>query len=281
MAPKNRRGYLMGISNSKPNKASLIRSFLRGFFFNRRWITFVVLILCWHFFVLAVDIDLLPTPGRVLESLREIMRSGIFFGQLGDSMVRIGLGFSLALTLGIITGVLMGSRDFWNKFFQDLIVLGLSLPGLVYALLSVMIFGIGLTAPVAAITVASLPFIAVNVREGVRSIDKDLLDMCRVYKIDRARLIRQIIIPTLIPFIMAASRIGFTVAWKVAVLTEVFGASTGIGYQMRYQFQIFSVRGIVAWALLFGLVMLVIEYGALIPMERYFNRWRPTIEKVV
>ena len=281
MAPKNRRDYLMVIPNSKPNKTNLIRSFLQGFFFNRRWITFVVLILCWHFFVLAVDIDLLPTPGRVLESLREIMRSGIFFGQLGDSMVRIGLGFSLALTLGIITGVLMGSRDFWNKFFQDLIVLGLSLPGLVYALLSVMIFGIGLTAPVAAITAASLPFIAVNVREGVRSIDKDLLDMCRVYKIDRVRLIRQIVLPTLIPFIMAASRIGFTVAWKVAVLTEVFGASTGIGYQMRYQFQIFSVRGIVAWALLFGLVMLVIEYGALIPMERYFNRWRPTIEKVV
>ncbi len=281
MAPKNRRDYLMIIPNSKPNKKNLIRSFLQGFFFNRRWITFVVLILCWHFFVLAVDIDLLPTPGRVLESLREIMRSGIFFGQLGDSMVRIGLGFSLALTLGIITGVLMGSRDFWNKFFQDLIVLGLSLPGLVYALLSVMIFGIGLTAPVAAITAASLPFIAVNVREGVRSIDKDLLDMCRVYKIDRVRLIRQIVLPTLIPFIMAASRIGFTVAWKVAVLTEVFGASTGIGYQMRYQFQIFSVRGIVAWALLFGLVMLVIEYGALIPMERYFNRWRPTIEKVV
>ena len=281
MAPKNRRGYLMVTSDSKLSKTSLIGSFLYGFIFNRRWITFAVLILCWHFFTLVVDIDLLPTPGRVLESLREIMRNGIFFEQLGDSMVRIGFGFSLALALGIITGVLMGSRDFWNKFFQDLIVLGLSLPGLVYALLSVMIFGIGLTAPVAAITAASLPFIAVNVREGVRSIDKDLLDMCRVYKIDRVRLIRQVILPTLIPFIMAASRIGFTVAWKVAVLTEVFGASTGIGYQMRYQFQIFSVRGIVAWALLFGLVMLVIEYGALIPMERYFNRWRPTIEKVV
>jgi NitT/TauT family transport system permease protein len=105
--------------------------------------------------------------------------------------------------------------------------------------------------------------------------------MCRVYRVDRPRLIKRVIIPTLMPFIMAATRIGFTVAWKVAVLTEVFGASTGIGYQMRYQFGIFSVRGIVAWALLFGIVMLVIEYGCLIPLERYFNRWRPKVEVVI
>ena len=271
----------MSNPTNRRNKKNWIGIFLRGFFLNRRWITFVVVILTWHFFALTVDIDLFPTPVRVLESLKEILGDGLFLDQLGDSMVRIGFGFSLGLTLGIITGLLMGSRDFWNKFFQDLIVLGLSLPGLVYALLSVMVFGIGLAAPVAAITAASLPFIAVNVREGVRSVDKDLIDMCRIYQIDRGRLIRQVIVPTLIPFIMAASRIGFTVAWKVAVLTEVFGASSGIGYQMRYQFQLFSVRGIVAWALLFGLVMLVIEYGALIPMERHFNRWRPKIEKVI
>jgi NitT/TauT family transport system permease protein len=148
-------------------------------------------------------------------------------------------------------------------------------------LLAIMVLGIGLAAPVTAIALASLPFVAVNVREGVKSVDKQLLDMCSVYRIDRPRLIRRVIVPTLMPFIMAAVRIGFTVAWKVAVLTEVFGASTGIGYQMRYQFGIFSVRGIVAWALLFGIVRLVIEYGALIPLERYFDRWRPQVKKVI
>ncbi len=249
--------------------------------FNRRWITLIVVVLVWQLLTMLVDIDLFPTPMGVADSIGDALQGGLFLYNLADSMVRIALGFGLGLAAGIAVGILMGSRDFWNGFFQDLIVLGLSLPGLVYALLAIMVLGIGIAAPVTAIAVASLPFVAVNVREGVRSVDKQLLDMCRVYRIDKSRLIRRVIVPTLMPFIMAAVRIGFTVAWKVAVLTEVFGASTGIGYQMRYQFGIFSVRGIVAWALLFGVVMLAIEYGALIPLERYFDRWRPKVEKVI
>jgi NitT/TauT family transport system permease protein len=50
---------------------------------------------------------------------------------------------------------------------------------------------------------------------------------------------------------------------------------------MRYEFQLFSVRGIMAWALLFGVVMLLIEYGLLIPLERHFGRWRPKLERVI
>jgi len=249
--------------------------------FNRRWVTLFVVVGVWQLIALVVDIDLFPTPIRVLESLGDALEGGLFFDQLGDSMIRISIGFGLGLVGGILIGLLMGSRKFWNRFFQDLIVLGLSLPGLIYALLAVMVFGIGLTAPVVAIALASLPFVAVNVREGVKSVDKQLLEMCRVYQVHRKRVIWRVIIPTLMPFIMAAVRIGFTVAWKVAVLTEVFGASTGIGYQMRYQFQLFSVRGIVAWALLFGIVMLIIEYSFLIPLERHVGRWRPKVEKVI
>jgi len=271
----------MNTTDDKRRAFGALEQALRGFFLNRRWITLIVVVIVWQILTWVIDIDLFPTPLGVFDSLGDAMEGGLFFYNLGDSMVRIVLGFGLGLLGGIGIGILMGSRAFWNDFFQDLIVLGLSLPCLVYALLSIMVLGIGLAAPVTAIAFASLPFVAVNVREGVKSVDKQLLDMCRVYRIDRPRLIKRVIIPTLMPFIMAATRIGFTVAWKVAVLTEVFGASTGIGYQMRYQFGIFSVRGIVAWALLFGIVMLVIEYGCLIPLERYFNRWRPKVEVVI
>ncbi len=157
----------------------------------------------------------------------------------------------------------------------------ISLPGLIYALLSVIVFGLGLLAPVMAIMAASVPFIAVNIREGVKSIDKDLLDMGRAYRVPEGKVLRQIVMPSLLPFVMAAIRIGFTIAWKVSVLTEVFGATTGIGYMMRVSFQLFRLRHIMAWGLLFGGVMLLIEYGILLPAERYFARWRPKVEKVI
>jgi NitT/TauT family transport system permease protein len=254
---------------------------LKRLIFSYRWLALICLLVVWQIIALTSNIGVLPTPLKVVTSAWELLSTGLFFTELTASMVRILIGFGLGMLLGLTVGVLMGARPFWDAFFQDLVVLGLSLPGLIYALLCVMIFGLGLTAPVIAILLAAYPFIAVNIREGVRAIDRELIDMARVYLVNRSRVIRQVILPSLLPFILAAIRVGFTVAWKVAVLTEVFGAATGIGYQLRYNFQLFSMRKMVAWALLFGAIMLVIEYGILVPAERYFARWRPKIKEVI
>jgi NitT/TauT family transport system permease protein len=254
---------------------------LRGFFLHRRWLAFLLVLGVWQLIVMRMTTSLFPTPVRVAESMVDIVGSGLFLEHLGPSFLRIGIGFAAAMLLGTVVGVLMGSRRFWEQFFQDIIVVGLSLPGLIYALLSVIIFGLSLTAPVMAILVASYPFIAVNIREGVKAIDKELIDMSRVYRVDRQKVLRQVILPSLVPFIFSAIRVGFTIAWKVSVLTEVFGANSGVGYMMRVDFQLFKLRGILAWGLLFGGVMLLIEYGILLPVERRFARWRPKMEKVI
>lgn len=256
-------------------------SLLTQVIFSYRWLALIIIVALWQGIAIVVDIGLLPTPGKVVGAGWELLTTGLFFRELGNSLVRIVIGFAVAMLLGIIVGILMGARRFWDEFFQDLVVLGLSLPGLIYALMCVMIFGLGLLAPVMAILLAAYPFVAVNIREGVKAIDKELLDMSRAYLVDRWRVVRQIILPSLLPFIMAAIRVGFTIAWKVAVLTEVFGSSSGIGYQLRYNFQLFSMRTMVAWALLFGAVMLVIEYGILVPAENHFARWRPKVKEVI
>jgi len=255
---------------------------LKDLVFNRRWLAFVLFLAVWQAFSLRMaGVGLVPSPQKTISTIWEVLANGLFFEHLADSMVRLLAGFLLAMLLGVIVGVLMGSRPFWDEFFKDLVILGLSLPGLIYALLSVVIFGVKLIAPVMAILLASYPFIAVNIREGVRALDKDLLDMTRAYKVGRWRVVRQVILPALLPFILAAIRIGFTIAWKASVLTEVFGASSGVGYMIRISFQLFAVRGILAWSLLFGGVMLLIEYGILLPAERYFARWRPKVKQVI
>jgi NitT/TauT family transport system permease protein len=249
---------------------------------HKGWLAILLVLAVWELIsILLGGHGLVPSPARTATTIWGVLVSGEFFVQLGDSMVRLLIGFVLAMTLGMIVGVLMGSRWFWNEFFKDVVILGLSLPGLVYALLSVVIFGTTLLAPVMAILFASYPFIAVNIREGVKALDKDLLDMTRAYKIGKWKVVRQVIIPSLLPHILAAIRTGFTIAWKASVLTEVFGATSGIGYMIRFNFQMFAVRGILAWSLLFGGVMVIIEYGILVPAERHFARWRPNISEVV
>jgi NitT/TauT family transport system permease protein len=255
--------------------------FLKRALFHRRWLAFLLVLVIWQAIAMLDILALLPTPLQVAASMWRIVISGQFFGQLRHSMTRIATGFFLAILLGTTIGILMGSRRFWDAFFKDIVTLMLSLPGLIYSLLCVVIFGLGMTAPIVAIMAGSYPYVAVNVREGVKSIDKDMLDMCRAYRIGRSKMVRQVILPSLLPFILAAIRIGFTIAWKISVLTEVFGATNGIGYMIKTGFQAFAVRDVIGWSLLFGGVMLAIEYGIILPAERYFARWRPKVGEVI
>jgi NitT/TauT family transport system permease protein len=256
-------------------------TFMKRIVLSYRWLALIIILFIWQVVAILVDIGLLPAPGQVIVAGWGLLTSGLFFKELAASMVRILLGFGAAMVVGIIAGVLMGARRFWDEFFEIPVIVGLSLPGLIYAMMSVMIFGLGLTTPVIAILLAAYPFVAVNIREGVKATDKELVDMARVYLVDRWRMVTRVILPGLLPFILAAIRVGFTIAWKVSVLTEVFGASTGIGYQLRFNFQLFSMRTMIAWALLFGAVMLVIEYGLLAPAEKHFARWRPKVKEVI
>ena len=218
---------------------------------------------------------------RVWIEFWRIVSTFSFVDDLSASMIRIVVGFAAAMLVGTVAGILMGARRSWNEFLHDLVVFGLALPGLVYALIAVMLFGQSLWAPVMAIMLTSYPFVAVNVREGVTALDKDLLDLASIYRIRRWRLITRIIIPSLLPFIFAGVRVGFSIAWKVNTLVEVFGSTNGIGWQIRASFDSYSVHGMLAWTLIFGGVMLFIEYGILSPAERYFSRWRPKVDRVV
>jgi NitT/TauT family transport system permease protein len=254
---------------------------LKQFFLSPRWLFLFVVLTLWNTYAIFRQSRLMPTPLKVGMSMWKILESGVFLEQLAASMVRILIGFSLSMLIGIIIGILMGSRKNWDQFFRAIVILCLALPGLIYALVCVMFFGISILAPVTAIIAGSFPFVVVNVREGVKALDKDLIDMSNSYKVGRGKVVTKVILPSLLPFVLAAVRNSFAVAWKICTLVEVFGAVSGIGYMIKNSFDQYAVHGIIAWALLFGGVMLIIEYGFLVPAERYLARWRPQFKQVI
>jgi NitT/TauT family transport system permease protein len=258
-----------------------VARWLAGFVWHPRWIAIAIILVAWQIAAVARDSRVLPTPERVWIEFWQILSTASFVDDLWASMVRILVGFAAAMLTGTIAGILMGSRRSWDEFLRDLVVFGLALPGLVYALIAVMLFGQAVWAPVLAITLTSYPFVAVNVREGVRALDKNLLQMAQIYRVGRWDLISKIIIPSLLPFIFAGIRLGFSIAWKVNTLVEVFGSTNGVGWQIRASFDAYSVHGMLAWTFIFGGAMLFIEYYILTPAERHFSRWRPKIEQVV
>jgi NitT/TauT family transport system permease protein len=243
---------------------------------------YALVLLGWGMFLLAwtaaatfLPGRVLPTPAAVVQEMWEIVTTGRFFVHFQASLLKVLAGFAVAVAIGVPVGYLMGRHRYWRAFFHDGVTVAGTIPGLTYAVLSLVVFGISDEGPVLAVALASLPFIVLNVAEGVRGVDQDLIKMSQAYNRTPAAIRRHVVIPAVVPFVLAGIRLSFAMAWKVAATVEVFGGRDGVGFQINREYQMFSVPGVLAWAFLFIVFMLVVERFVLVRIEDRVLAWRP------
>lgn len=244
---------------------------------HRRWLVSGLALLlalgAWAALAAWVDDPILPRPAQVAAQVYAIVVSGEAFANFAVSIAKIAAGFAIAMVGGLVVGFLMGRSRFMTAYFSlPLFVLG-NMPGLTYAVFGLLIFGVGAGGPIVVSALVALPFIAMNVAEGVRSVDGNLLAMCQAFERSRSDVLRHLYLPALTTFVFAGVRYGFAMAWKVEALTEVFGASSGVGFMIRKAYQEFQVADMLAWTTLFIIAMILIERG-LAYMEDRFFAWR-------
>jgi NitT/TauT family transport system permease protein len=221
--------------------------------------------------------NLLPGPSTVFKTFGELWGTGEVPSAFATTLTRIGIGFSIAFVVGIAVGMLM-QNGFLNGFFRDAVTIGVTTPGLIWALITAIIFGNRAAGPIIAIVLTTFAIITVNVSEGIKSLPKDLMDMGKSFRVGVLRRNREIVIPHLAPFIFTAVRFGFSIAWKVTVLTEVFSASQGIGFEMRTATQLFRLDEFLTWILAFYVLALFLDKVVLETLERRFFAWRGTLK---
>lgn len=221
---------------------------------------------------------LLPSPANTLNEALRLISDGTFFFHMWQSLRRVFVGSIVAMFFSVGVGIYMGTVIMGERFFQPLVVLGLTIPGLMWALIAVMLFGINELSSYFAVTVTIFPMLVINIWAGVKSLDKELMDMSHVFHFTKWMKITQVILPQLVPNIFAATRYGLGLAWKVVVVVEMFGTSNGVGYQVMKSYQTFSMEGVIAWTVTFVIAMIVIEYGAINLAERRLTAWRPKID---
>lgn len=242
-----------------------------------RALSFASLVIAWSVVASFFPPTLLPGPWVVARRLWELNASGVFWVQAFATIGRVLIGFTCAFFTSIGLGILMGLRRTAAVWFEFYVLVGLTIPGLCWALLSVMWFGITEVAPVFAIFVVTLPMLTLNMWQGTNSLDKDLLEMAQLFKAPRWSLLTDVILPQLLPFCLAGGRLGFALGWKVVVLSEMFGLSSGVGYMINRAFGAYSMVDVLAWTLGFTVIMFMVEYGIFLPLERRLVGWRPIL----
>lgn len=223
---------------------------------------------------LTADPQVLPQPWALLGPFARETASGTLPFHLGATLLRVIWAFALAMGLGIALGLVMGRSERVNRWLDPWLVIFLNLPALVLIVLCYLWIGLNETAAILAVVLNKIPNVATVIREGARALDPSLDAMARVYRMSAWARLRHVTLPQLAPFITAAARAGVAVIWKIVLVVEFLGRSSGVGFQIHLYFQLFDVTMVLVYALSFIAVMLLVEWLLLQPWERRVRRWR-------
>ena len=202
---------------------------------------------------------LLPSPLQVLRKLCALAGTVAFWRSIGFSLLRVVSG----LCAGVVLGVLLAALTEWSSLaralLSPLMTLVKSTPVASFIILALIWLGRGiLPAFITALMV--LPVVWANVSAGLRGVDLQLLEMAKVYRLPRGRVLRRITIPSVLPHFRAALRSALGMGWKAGIAAEVLTVPQRSIGKMIYESKLYlETTELFAWTAAVILLSLVIE----------------------
>ena len=244
----------------------------------------------WYFIYYTLDSRIFPSPQQVAVFMWEeiTLTSGVRYSsvaenlyvQFGISLLRLTIGFFIALIVGTIIGLAMGVSKKVDAFFHDWVMGLLAMPALVYALFLGLALGFTNLGPIIAVVLAGAPFVIINIREGVRNTPKELIDMARSFEVPQNKVTRHVLLPSLMPFFFAAIRYAYAIGWKGLVITEVFASDRGMGWTIKFWYDAHRAHGVIGYAIFFIIFALALEKLVFDPLADRAFKWRPKVDAV-
>ena len=216
----------------------------------------------------------LPSPPELLRDIFSIFSTASAYLVVAKTLERVFAGVIFSMLIGSSLGLAMGLRPWVGNFFDSWIMVLLTFPAISWAFLSVLWFGLSDIAPIFTIVLIVFPYVTMNIWEGTKALDKELTDMATVFRANRSLLLRQVVVPQLMPYLFSSFRISFALSWKIALVSEAFGASRGVGKELTYWFQGNRADMMLAWGASFMVLMFLIEILVLRRWEIQVFSWR-------
>jgi NitT/TauT family transport system permease protein len=189
-----------------------------------------ILVAVWWLIVIITQSAIFPTPWQVVTGTLELARDGTLWTDIGASLMRVAVGFSLAVIVAVPLGLWMG----WvagafltlNPLFQIL----RPISPIAWIPIAILWFGVGNASPIFLIFMSSVFPMVVQTTAGVHTIERRYLRAAENFGVPRHTLFLQVIIPAVLPQIIVGMRIGLGVAWLVVVAAEMIALRSGLGY---------------------------------------------------
>jgi NitT/TauT family transport system permease protein len=190
------------------------------------------------------------------------------------------VGFAIGSPLGLAMGLLLGNSRFLSAVLEPYIMAFYGIPRVALAPIFIIVLGIGIWSKVAIVLIQVFFMLFINAYAGVRQINQEYVQLAKIMGADKALVLRKIIVPSTMPFIMLGLRSALPYAVIGAIVGEFMAASKGLGYFINYAGSTFDSAG--AFAGIFILLAFILAANSLMQrLEKKVVKWRRTEGVVV
>ncbi|HSA90081.1 MAG TPA: ABC transporter permease [Burkholderiales bacterium] len=218
---------------------------------------------------------LFPSLEVVAATAARLTGEGILPRHALETLYRLAAGFGIAALAGVALGIAMGRSRRAEDLLLPLVAIGAPIPGLAYAPLFLLWFGLGDTGSIVLVAfVAAFPVIQ-NSWTGVKAVKEIWIRAARTMGAGGRQLFRHVIVPGALPYILAGLRLGLAQAWRILVAVEMLAAvQWGLGWLIFGAREFLNTDAMLAGIAVIGAIGLALEKLVFQPLERYtVVRW--------
>jgi nitrate/nitrite transport system permease protein len=230
-------------------------------------LTFAVIVAAWSYIHIHVAPEF-PAPSATWEHAKEVLADPFYENgpndmgigwQLMYSLARVGAGFGLAALVGIPLGFLMGMSQNVQRAFAPLIQILKPVSPLAWLPLGLLLFKAVDPSAIFVIFITCIWPMIINTATGVRAIPQDYMNVAAVLKLGKLELVRRVLFPATLPYVVTGMRLSLGIAWMVIVAAEMLTGGIGIGFWLWDEWNNLNVSSIIVAIGVIGGVGIVLD----------------------
>ncbi len=239
--------------------------------------TFAVLAAAWQLFATygGYSPKLVPGLGAIAGAFLRLSGNGIMLAATVATLYRLAGGFLIAAVVGVAVGIAMGRRQWIEDTLLPIVSFLYPIPGLAYAPLFVLWFGLGDFPTILLVGVASCFTVIINTWKGVKAVKPIWLRSAEVMGAGDREMFRRVVLPGALPYIMIGLRLGLAQAWRILIAVEMLmSVQRGLGWLIFGAQTFLNTDVMLATIAVIGAIGILLERQVFTRIERYtVVRW--------
>ena len=218
----------------------------------------------------GVNTRVIPPPSLVLATLAD--KAGVYADNLMTTLSEMVIGFALGLVVGLAVAFATVYSSIGRRVIAPFVVTSQTIPVIALAPLLVILFGVGIEPRAIIVTLGVFFPIALNTAAGLRSADREIVNLLKSFGADRRAIFRSVELPSALPYIFTGVQIGVTYSVIGAVVAEWVGSGEGLGKLMLLRQSALGIELSYGAVVLTAIVALVL-FGTVLLIRRRVMPW--------